>query len=158
MGNTVTGTAATDRLLQYSSVLGATGIGLGAMGAHALQKKLVERGMLDAWRTASQYHLLHAAAVLGVTALHAHHQQQLKASGGGKHASLSSASRLEMAGFLMTIGSLMFSGSIYLLCLEIGPKKILGPATPIGGLIMIGGWGLLGFCSMSTTESSIKSG
>jgi len=40
----------------------------------------------------------------------------------------------------MALGSTLFSGSIYLLCLDLGPKRLLGPMTPIGGLLMITGW------------------
>ncbi|KAL7581483.1 hypothetical protein ACA910_022053 [Epithemia clementina (nom. ined.)] len=155
MGNTEGSAAvATERLIQLSSVLGATGVGLGALGAHALQKKLVERGMLESWRTANLYHLFHATAILGVAALHAYCQQKTSSLPSN---TVNGGSRLETAGYLMGIGSLLFSGSIYLLCLDIGPKKVLGPTTPIGGLLMLGGWGVLGFCSMKTTEFTTTS-
>ena len=143
------GNSATERLLQLSSILGSTGVALGALGAHALHKKLVERGTLESWRTANLYHLFHATAILGVAALHSHLQQNQNQS-----SVKANASRLETVGYLMSIGSLMFSGSVYLLSLDIGPKKILGPTTPIGGLLMIGGWGLLGFCSMDSGTPS----
>jgi uncharacterized membrane protein YgdD (TMEM256/DUF423 family) len=38
------------------------------------------------------------------------------------------------------VGTLLFSGSIYLLSLGIGPRRLLGPVTPIGGLLLILGW------------------
>ena len=41
-------------------------------------------------------------------------------------------------------GTTLFSGSIYMLCLEQGPKALWGPATPLGGTAMIGGWALAG--------------
>ena len=44
----------------------------------------------------------------------------------------------------MAVGTAMFSGSIYHLCLDIGPKRILGPTTPIGGSLMIAGWVMVG--------------
>lgn len=44
----------------------------------------------------------------------------------------------------MALGTAMFSGSIYLLCLDIGPKPIWGPMTPIGGSLMIAGWVMVG--------------
>ena len=44
----------------------------------------------------------------------------------------------------MAIGTAFFSGSIYLLCLDFGPKKLLGPMTPIGGSMMIAGWVMVG--------------
>ena len=45
---------------------------------------------------------------------------------------------------MMAAGTAMFSGSIYLLTLDIGPKKLLGPITPVGGLLLIGGWVMVG--------------
>lgn len=129
-------TSSSDRLLQLSSVLGLTGVGLGAIGAHALNKTLVERGVLESWKTAILYQLFHSVALLGVAALNAQNP----------------SARLEKAGYLMGTGSILFSGSIYMLCLQIGPKKILGPTTPLGGLIMMGGWGLLGLCSVSSNK------
>jgi uncharacterized membrane protein YgdD (TMEM256/DUF423 family) len=42
----------------------------------------------------------------------------------------------------------MFSGSIYFLCLDVGPKKVLGPITPIGGLLLISGWVMVGMGSI----------
>lgn len=120
-------------LKQVASLLGASGVVLGAMGAHGLHSKLVERGMLENWRTAVLYQLFHATAVLGVSAL-------------CETSSSPHDLRLKRAGQLLTLGTTMFCGSIYLLCFEIGPKKILGPATPIGGMVMISGWVMLGFC------------
>eukprot|EP00523_Entomoneis_sp_CCMP467_P010861 CAMPEP_0168730592 /NCGR_PEP_ID=MMETSP0724-20121128/6809_1 /TAXON_ID=265536 /ORGANISM="Amphiprora sp., Strain CCMP467" /LENGTH=134 /DNA_ID=CAMNT_0008777533 /DNA_START=38 /DNA_END=445 /DNA_ORIENTATION=+ len=126
-----------DRLIQLSSLLGLTGVGLGALGAHALKDTLSARpGTLDSWRTAILYQIFHASALLGVAVLNAHKPQP----------------RLETAGYLMGAGSVLFSGSIYMLCLQIGPKMILGPTTPLGGLIMLMGWGMLGFCTSTTTK------
>jgi uncharacterized membrane protein YgdD (TMEM256/DUF423 family) len=47
-------------------------------------------------------------------------------------------------GKVMALGTAMFSGSIYFLCLDVGPKKVLGPITPIGGLLLISGWVMVG--------------
>jgi uncharacterized membrane protein YgdD (TMEM256/DUF423 family) len=47
---------------------------------------------------------------------------------------------LHRAGQVMTVGTVLFSGSIYLLCWNVGPKYIWGPTTPIGGMLMIAGW------------------
>jgi uncharacterized membrane protein YgdD (TMEM256/DUF423 family) len=116
-------------LQQIAGALGATGVGLGAIGAHALRKKLEQRGMTAAWNTAILYQLFHSAALVGVAAL----------AKGSAH-----EKQLTRAGQVMAVGSLLFSGSIYMLCFEIGPKYIVGPTTPIGGFFMIGGWIMLG--------------
>jgi len=125
-----------DQLRKLAAFLGASGVALGALGAHALHDNLTRRGRLDNWRTATLYHLLHAVAVLGVSALCESKSSPQRAVGGKPHPA---EERLVRAGQLMTVGTAMFSGSIYLLCFGYGPKMVLGPATPIGGLIMIGG-------------------
>ena len=58
--------------LVAAGILGATGVALGALGAHALKATLLERGMANAWDTAAKYHLLHAVALLGWAAWRRH--------------------------------------------------------------------------------------
>ena len=45
---------------------------------------------------------------------------------------------LQLAGWLFLIGSLIFSGSLYLL--SVTGVKWLGAITPIGGVAMLAGW------------------
>lgn len=103
--------------------LGATS---GALGAHALEGVLTPNRM-DSWATASLYLLVMGAALVG-----AHRQ----------HASPSSRRALQA----VAVGTLMFSGSIMALVmlatLDLAPglRSVLGPMTPVGGLLMIGGW------------------
>lgn len=122
---------ASDFLLRSAAFLGTTGVGAGAFGAHALKSTLEKQpNGLANWKMAVTYQLLHATALLALSALSA--------------APGTSAARLETSGKLMTYGTVIFSGSIYCLTLNVGPKKLLGPITPVGGLLMIGGWALLG--------------
>lgn len=109
-------------LRKVAAFLGATGVALGAIGAHAFKDTLTKRGTTSSWQTATMYHLLHATAILG-----------LAAQGGD-------TTPPPLAGKLLAVGTVMFSGSIYCLSLGIGPKAMMGPTTPIGGLLMIGGW------------------
>lgn len=95
-------------------------VALGALGAHSLKETLGADG-LDLWRTAAQYQGLHALALVGLGL----HVPQLK--------------RAALSGWCFLIGSLLFSGSIYGLALG-GPGNILGPITPIGGVLFIVGW------------------
>jgi uncharacterized membrane protein YgdD (TMEM256/DUF423 family) len=143
--DSVTGQA--DRLRLVAALLGLTGVGLGAIGAHALQARLVQRGMLESWKTAVLYQLFHAAALLSVCSMAKLEESSsslstLKLS---TATSTSSPMLLLRAGKLMGIGTVMFSGSIYLLCLGVGPRKLLGPTTPVGGLVMMSGWAVLLF-------------
>lgn len=147
-GNMDCKTCTSDYLLRAGAFLGATGISAGAFGAHALKKILGEQviaqnsGKVDNWRTAVLYQLMTATSLLALSALEASTTTTLKDN---KSFSLSSSRRFHNAGFCMVTGNVLFSGSIYALTLGIGPKKILGPITPLGGLLMIGGWTMLGF-------------
>jgi uncharacterized membrane protein YgdD (TMEM256/DUF423 family) len=135
-----TSSSPSDFLRKCAGLLGATGVGAGAFGAHALKEFLNKRGQTDNWKTAVLYQLFHAAAVLGVAALCENGRH-----GEAKDKGLSSVGQqYALGGQLMTAGTILFSGSIYFLCLGIGPKPILGPTTPIGGLLMIGGWLVVG--------------
>ncbi len=120
--------------LVLASVFGATGVALGALGAHALKEKVKEGLMttdqLAGWDTASKYQLLHALVLLFVFFFL--RQDPLKL--------------VKVSGWLFTFGILLFSGSIY--CLStMGISgmnfRFLGPVTPLGGMLMIAGWVLL---------------
>lgn len=116
--------------LRIAAVIGASGVVLGALGAHALTDRLEAREMLSFWETAVLYHLVHALAILAVAIF----------LNSPRAASL----RVALSGFFWTLGVLCFSGSIYVLALG-GPGAIFGPITPLGGLFFIAGWILLIF-------------
>jgi uncharacterized membrane protein YgdD (TMEM256/DUF423 family) len=130
-------TAASNSIQQYAAILGASGVAFGAFGAHALKDTLTKGGHVENWKTAVAYQLFHATALIGVSAL----------ARIADTTDDTNPNRLMRAGQCMTMGSLLFSGSIYGLCLSMGPKKVLGPTTPIGGLLMISGWVLLGLAA-----------
>ena len=109
---------ASESLQTYAAVLGASGVALGALGSHALKDTLSKGNHLESWRTAIAYQLFHATALIGVSAL--------------ARDNPTGEARLKTAGQCMALGSLLFSGSIYGLCLGVGPRKVLGPTTPVG--------------------------
>jgi uncharacterized membrane protein YgdD (TMEM256/DUF423 family) len=100
------------------ALLGATGVSLGALGAHALSDRFTTEHKAKSFATAVQYQLLHAVAMLATC----------------------KDPKMRQANIAWLMGSCIFSGSIYCLSLDIGPKKILGPITPLGGVMMIVGW------------------
>ncbi len=112
------------------SLLGFLGVLFGAFGAHYLKGKLSE-SQLQAFDTGVRYQLLHAVLLLVLSF------------------NLSFTSDLEsyiVKAFL--IGILLFSFSIYGLVLSeaFGKKwRFLGPITPLGGLLLLAGWALLGY-------------
>lgn len=108
------------------ALLGTFGVGLGAFGAHALKAQLLATGQLDNWRTAVSYQLIHAVAGLALWALlHA-----------AERAPQPKLLRAALACWIS--GVVLFSGSIYGLCL--GGPHWLGPVTPLGGLALMAGW------------------
>lgn len=127
--------AVTRQVVFYAALLGTTGVILGAFGAHALKERLLASGRLDAWETATLYHLLHAIALLGLAAL----------------------AKSNLLPYTQTIariwfcGVILFSGSIYALALT--GWKLLGPVTPIGGLLLVIGWVMLGVSAFRSTSS-----
>ncbi len=108
--------------------LGALAVALGAFGAHGLRSR-VEARELEVFETAARYHLIHALVLVAVGLLAA------LASGQGRP---DVARAADQAGWLLTAGVAVFSGSLYLLVLT-GARK-LGMVTPVGGLLLIGGW------------------
>lgn len=106
-----------DRILgATAAVSGALSVILGALAAHALHDRLEEAGNLGSWETAALYHLTHSIAAVALA-----------------HAGFRKVAWTLLAGILL------FSGSIYLLCLVEGVAW-LGPVTPVGGVLLIAGW------------------
>eukprot|EP00536_Pseudo-nitzschia_multiseries_P006782 jgi/Psemu1/193871/e_gw1.148.41.1 len=131
-------------LKQIAGAMGASGVAMGAFGAHALKKVLENRGSAAMWQTATIYQLFHATAILSLATSSSSASPREAGNIDGNIDGNGNGNRHLLAGKLMGIGNVLFSGSIYCLALGIGPKKILGPITPIGGLLMIGGWAVVG--------------
>ncbi len=84
---------------------------------------MLARGMATAWDTAVLFHLLHAVVI---TAL------------GWTAGPVSWSSRTGLTAAAWILGTILFSGSLYLLAA--GGPRLLGPVTPIGGLLLLTGW------------------
>ncbi len=109
--------------LILAGIFGFTGVILGALGAHALEGTLRERETLEAWDTAVRYHLFHTAALMALGLW-------LRLEPGVRFA--------RAAGGCWSAGIVVFSGSLYALAL--GGPGYLGPVTPVGGVLFMGGW------------------
>ena len=101
---------------------GASAVLLGAFGAHALRTVLDARST-GLWRTAVDYHVWHALALVLAVGL-----------GRGR------SGRLAVRAFAS--GIVLFSGSLYALAL--GAPRWVGIITPFGGLAFVCGWIALG--------------
>jgi uncharacterized membrane protein YgdD (TMEM256/DUF423 family) len=136
-----------DQLRAIAAFLGATGVTLGAFGAHGLKNRMPTGSTkLESWKTAVMYQLMHAVTILSISAIGEYKQQQQSRSSTtsmSTRTGSSSSCPMIRAGQFMALGTILFSGSIYMLCLDVPPKKLFGPITPIGGLLIITGWTML---------------
>jgi len=121
--------------LAWAGILGASGIVLGALGAHALKGALDAAGTRGAWETAVMFQLVHAAALLGF-------------AGWLRAAPAPAGPCAAWAARLMILGTLLFSGSLY--GLAFGGPRWLGPATPLGGLALIAAWVLAALAALAS--------
>ena len=111
-----------DRLFFLVGAISALiGVAAGAFGAHSLRGRL-DTEMLGIFEVGVRYQMYHALALLAVA------WAQTRWPG-----TLVSAS-----GWLFGIGTVLFSGSLYLLSLT--GSRWLGAITPLGGLAFLGGW------------------
>lgn len=108
-------------LVAVSALMGFAAVALGAFGAHGLKATFEQLAIAkEWWATAAQYHLIHAAVLLGI-ALHA---------------------PAHVWGWrLILAGTLLFSGTLYLMAVT--NIRWLGAITPIGGTLLLAGWLLL---------------
>jgi len=111
--------------LLIASALGFLAVSLGAFGAHALKEMLTESGRLETYELAVRYHFYHTLALLGAGILMENYK----------------ATSLKVAAWFFLIGTILFSGSLYALCLTNLSK--LAIVTPFGGVFLIAGWAAL---------------
>lgn len=115
------------KILILGSLSAAIAVILGAFGAHGLKPLLAEQQLLS-YETGVRYQLIHSLALLIIALLAKQYSIRL----------------FHKAGLLMFIGMIVFSVSIYLLSLKdllnMPWLRVLGPITPIGGLLMIISW------------------
>ncbi|MCW8311640.1 DUF423 domain-containing protein [Sphingobacterium thalpophilum] len=108
-----------------AALLGSLAIILGAFGAHAF-KKILPSEKLESFEVGVRYQMYTAITLL-ILGLNFSFEYQSE----------------RIAFYLITLGTLLFSTSIYFLAFAAYWKKnlkFLGPITPLGGLLMIAGW------------------
>ncbi|HUK21461.1 MAG TPA: DUF423 domain-containing protein [Gemmatimonadales bacterium] len=111
-----------DRLFAVCGALsGAAGVAAGAFGAHALRSRLPP-DLLAVFETGARYQLYHALALVAV----------------GLALGRWPAAPVRAAGWLFLAGTVLFSGSLYVLALT--GARWFGAITPLGGLCLIAGW------------------
>jgi len=108
--------------LLSGTVLAGLAVSFGAFGSHALKAMLMQNGRIDTFETAVRYQMYHALALL-LTGILMKSETEKKAS---------------VAAGLFLVGTILFSGSLYLLCLYPLPGVVY--LTPMGGVLFMAGW------------------
>lgn len=111
-------------VILIAAFLLALAVAAGAFGAHAL-KNILTAERLETWQTAVQYHAWHALGLMLIALIGAQFEMSIT-----------------WPASLILAGVVVFSGSLYALCLS--GLGWLGAITPIGGLAFIIGWILFG--------------
>ena len=112
-------------LVVTAALLLLVGVAAGAFGAHALRARIAG-DLLAVFQTGVQYHLVHALGALAVAILWLQWPQ---------------ATALGTCGWLLVLGVVLFSGSLYALALS--GIRGFGAITPLGGLAWLVAWALL---------------
>ncbi len=113
-------------------IMGALAVILGAFGAHVMASRLEiwfadAPRRLDIWKTAIQYLMYHAIALVAVSASWPTRRPGLR-----------------LIGVCFVLGAILFSGS--LLVLAVSDWSVLGMVAPLGGLCWIIGWIAAAIC------------
>lgn len=114
--------------LIFGSLFGFTAVIFGAFGAHLLKKKLTT-DQLQSFETGVKYQMYHGIVLLVL----------------GFNININTPIDTYSI-YAFIIGTILFSFSIYGLVISSANNKklkVLGPVTPLGGLFLVLGWGLL---------------
>lgn len=109
------------KFLLLGAISAFIGVAAGAFGAHGLESRLSAE-LLAVYHTGVRYELFHAVALLFV----------------GLAADRWPTARWGRAGWMFVAGTVLFSGSLYVLALT--GVLWLGAVTPLGGLCFLLGW------------------
>jgi uncharacterized membrane protein YgdD (TMEM256/DUF423 family) len=117
------------QIIVTASIFGLLAVIAGAFGAHSLNSLLTAK-QLEIWHTAVEYQFYHVFALLFLSTFAQANSKLAKASY-----------------YFFTFGIICFSGSLYMFAtidmLAGNWPYLLGPVTPLGGLLFILGWLML---------------
>lgn len=121
-------------LIVYAALLLMTGVAAGAFGAHAIRNS-VSPQLLSTWNTAVLYQLVHGLGMLITALLYTSLKHGL----------------LRLACYVMLAGTLLFSGSLYMLVLS--GTFWFGFITPFGGILFLVAWLLVAMAAWMTKSN-----
>ena len=114
-------------MMAIAALFGGLSVAAGAFATHALKTRWSE-GALTTFETGARYQMYHALALLLVVVLLS-------------RAEVATQMPLKLAGIAFIVGTVFFSGSLYLLSAT--GIKWLGAIAPIGGAAFLVGWACL---------------
>lgn len=121
------------KFLLLGIAFAALSVLFGAFGAHGLKSMGTEANLVNSFETAARYQFYHALGLMIIYLL--------------SHCKLS-AKFLNYSGWAMALGTLLFSGSLYIYVLS--GIKAIAMITPVGGLLMLAAWALLFLAAIRT--------
>lgn len=108
------------------AILMALAVVLGAFGAHGLKSRVSPEDLVI-FETGVRYHSIHALGLIFLGIMGFHYQAEV----------------IQIPAVLLSVGILIFSGSLYILVLS--GIRWMGAITPLGGVAFIAGWLLLAY-------------
>ena len=111
--------------IAFGSLLALIGVVARSLSSHALLQLLEARGKLDNFNLAADYLLFHGLALIGIALL----------------CHLFPTGKYHWAGWAFLSGSILFQGSV--LTKSFISIQPFGFLTPLGGFVLMVGWGLL---------------
>lgn len=120
--------------LVIGAIFGFLAVALGAFGAHILEGNISDSA-LNAWEKAVKYQMFHTVPIIivGLLLVKSH------------------LDSLVWSGWLFTIGTLLFAGSLYVYSTT--GVRFLAMITPFGGVIYLIGWVVFGYAMIKSLES-----
>ena len=115
--------------LAAGAISAGLAVAAGAFGAHALRARLTPAD-LATFETGARYQMYHALALVAVAWA----------------AARAPSGTATLAGWCFVVGTVLFSGSLYLLTLS--GVRWLGAITPLGGIAFLAGWAALAAAAM----------
>jgi uncharacterized membrane protein YgdD (TMEM256/DUF423 family) len=106
---------------RLGAILGLIAVGAGAFGAHALRTRISPESLV-VFETAARYQMYHALALFAVVWVMTRWPGIMPL----------------VAGWLFLAGTILFSGSLYVLATT--GLRWVGVITPVGGVALLAGW------------------
>ena len=122
----------TQLYIATGSILALAGVLARSLSAHALLQLLEERGKLGNFNLAADYLLIHGLALVAVAIL----------------CQLFPEEKYHWAGWAFLLGSILFQGTV--LTKSFISIQPFGFLTPLGGFVLMSGWGLLFIAALSS--------